>query len=571
MPKYVGNRCIPMPMGNWDKNKEYENLSVVLASNGDSYTSKKNVPKGIELSNTEYWAISSRFNAQLDVQKQRIDNIVALPDGSTTGDAELTDIRVGADGVTYNTAGAAVREQVSSLKEDLGELEKANSIKFIDGYFIKLGSTLTNPIAIDSYRYAKIECSKNDKFILNINASKSAGQFGFFDENGNVLSIMKKTLSSSLKNFEVIAPEGSKWLVVNDCDKINPSFKNVPIIHTIYNEVQNYNILDGYSIIENFIDGYYVNCIGSSVDINNKTEFDSYRCAVIPCTSGYEFVLNVSGGENPRAYCFVDSDLNVISVAPSNFKCLDYSIIAPSGSAYLIINDNDKNNINLNINKTASKIYYAFGDSMTYGSLTDGDGSHLIGRSTIRYPEYYAYSHNMRCFNKGIPGEGYLARASNQRCLETLQNNDITNADLITLAFGLNDHTNDRTRLGTLEANNISTILGQLKLSIEYIYSQNPSCKVIVIGTTTRLGEYAEPILQYGDTDSDFNTQGLNIALETFCKKYGIAFISNDMNGINEFNTSLRCDKTHYTEEGYRVWSIYLSAQINALYQSGIA
>lgn len=119
MPKYIGNRCIPMPMGNWDKTKEYENLSVVLANNGDSYTSKKNVPKGIELSNTEYWAISSRFNAQLETQKKRIDNFVALPDGSTTGDAELTDIRVGADGKAYPNAGDAVRGQVSSLKEDL--------------------------------------------------------------------------------------------------------------------------------------------------------------------------------------------------------------------------------------------------------------------------------------------------------------------------------------------------------------------------------------------------------------------------------------------------------------------
>lgn len=193
MPKYVGNRCIPMPMGNWDKNKEYENLSVVLASNGDSYTSKKNVPKGIELSNTEYWAISSRFNAQLEVQKQRIDNIVALPDGSTTGDAELTDIRIGADGVTYNTAGTAVREQISSLKEDLDELfEQPNVINYYNKDQSILGTWINNVTASGevqplSYMFSNfVKIPKAGDFYLKYPV-KSIGTNNYkitlFDEN----------------------------------------------------------------------------------------------------------------------------------------------------------------------------------------------------------------------------------------------------------------------------------------------------------------------------------------------------------------------------------------------------
>lgn len=56
---------------------------------------------------------------ELTVLDGRMDAFIALPDGSTTADAELVDIRIGADGTHYNTAGDAVREQVSGLKDDV--------------------------------------------------------------------------------------------------------------------------------------------------------------------------------------------------------------------------------------------------------------------------------------------------------------------------------------------------------------------------------------------------------------------------------------------------------------------
>lgn len=56
---------------------------------------------------------------ELTVLDGRMDAFIALPDGSTTADAELVDIRIGTDGTHYNTAGDAVREQVSGLKDEL--------------------------------------------------------------------------------------------------------------------------------------------------------------------------------------------------------------------------------------------------------------------------------------------------------------------------------------------------------------------------------------------------------------------------------------------------------------------
>ena len=57
--------------------------------------------------------------ADLNVLSARVDLLTSLPSGSTSGDAELMDIRVGADGVTYQSAGSAVRANIQKKLDAL--------------------------------------------------------------------------------------------------------------------------------------------------------------------------------------------------------------------------------------------------------------------------------------------------------------------------------------------------------------------------------------------------------------------------------------------------------------------
>lgn len=87
-----------------------------------------------ELSTYVEVAVKENVNvAQIDVNKQdiselsseqatlksRMDAFTALGEGSTTGDAELQDIRVGVDGKKYSNAGEAVRGQIDQLNDKL--------------------------------------------------------------------------------------------------------------------------------------------------------------------------------------------------------------------------------------------------------------------------------------------------------------------------------------------------------------------------------------------------------------------------------------------------------------------
>ena len=63
--EYVGARYVPKYDGEWDNTKTYEPLTIVTVENVGSYTSKKLVPAGVDITNTEYWALSGATSGQI--------------------------------------------------------------------------------------------------------------------------------------------------------------------------------------------------------------------------------------------------------------------------------------------------------------------------------------------------------------------------------------------------------------------------------------------------------------------------------------------------------------------------
>ena len=95
MSRYVGARYVPLYDGIWDNTKAYEPLTVVTYV-GNSYTSKKYVPVGVSIDNTEYWVMSGEYNQQManinaELQAQASD-IRDLQDDNTRLQGEIDNL-----------------------------------------------------------------------------------------------------------------------------------------------------------------------------------------------------------------------------------------------------------------------------------------------------------------------------------------------------------------------------------------------------------------------------------------------------------------------------------------------
>ena len=86
---YVGHRYVPKIFGEWDKQNEYEGLSIVTHK-GNSYTSKKRVPVGIDILNEEFWVVTGNYDAQVEHYRQDVRNL----DNRLTGEMSDLDVKL---------------------------------------------------------------------------------------------------------------------------------------------------------------------------------------------------------------------------------------------------------------------------------------------------------------------------------------------------------------------------------------------------------------------------------------------------------------------------------------------
>ena len=113
-------------------------------------------------------------NIDLDVERKRIDNFTKLTEGSTTGDAELIDARIGADGKIYSNVGNGIRNQVKNINTVCPLfVNKSNLFDKDSTEIVNLMKSSNSDIIVGAYGVQSIifKCNSNSTY----NVSFSGG------------------------------------------------------------------------------------------------------------------------------------------------------------------------------------------------------------------------------------------------------------------------------------------------------------------------------------------------------------------------------------------------------------
>lgn len=225
---YLENKVIPTINNNAEAVTEIQTLFTELKNFIDNYFENLDVQNEINnkldsltadgtLYNIMYPYFSlflSDLTEKYDVLKSRMNEFTALPDGSTTGDAELIDIRVGYDGLTYPNAGDSVRSQLNYLNNSINNLKDFINVNINFTKTNKYYDKYMQAYEFNNYYQAFIDVIPGQKFLLTSQSNYNACRYIVVDSENNPLSYSTNTDNQLYTDTEIVIPPKGKTLIL---------------------------------------------------------------------------------------------------------------------------------------------------------------------------------------------------------------------------------------------------------------------------------------------------------------------------------------------------------------------
>lgn len=190
----------------------------------------KEVNLNARLDNFDEQLDNKAKQSDLIVERKRIDNLTTLPEGSTMGDAELMDGRIGLGGKIFNNIGDAIRSQFGYINEKSNDLtfnyisgnnETSNLINYVSyykkGYYVHSNGTENSNSDFAISELIPVTPLATCRFkILSDDATSVQHTGVILDKNGQYIQPLTKLDSiTDITEKEIILPSNAYFVRVN--------------------------------------------------------------------------------------------------------------------------------------------------------------------------------------------------------------------------------------------------------------------------------------------------------------------------------------------------------------------
>lgn len=454
---------------------------------------KEEVNGDIQSQNDEIDGFKEEINSDIQTQNDniavlvaRMDTFASLPDGSTAGDAELLDIRVGANGITYPSAGDAVRSQVSDLRTALINGAKIIKIDITDVDTTKCYDTATTGVTptetTSSNYYSQIISVKQNDIYYVTGKGASAYRLWALTDNQRVVIDNAPALYTVEDEIIIVSQNGYLYLNFNRSEPYSvykEDSKFVQEIESLKELAPNYK-----DDITNTVFGICYNTATVGITPEQSTS-SNYYSQIVPVKSGDVFYITgqVASASNYKLWAFTNSNLIITENCGDISTASDIKLVA-NISGYLYVNFHKNYTYNLkklsidgsiigngtiDENKIAnlySKSILSFGDSIAAGNGNTETGE-SVGYADLIASRYYMnladYAVGGATITKYSGGNNYIETQVDTAIMEHTGDsfdfilidggtNDVNNAPVGSLIDGYDTSNCDNTTLmGSLE------------------------------------------------------------------------------------------------------------------------